>query len=100
VRFFGTVAVGKERAIGLGLVLVGLVSAVPTVWWLSVAATMRGPHTEPNLSDTLGYIALSSPFLIIPAVVIVRASLGSLLQNATQAGADLHSMCGCGCSLD
>lgn len=65
-------AVGKDRAIGVGLVVAGMVSAAPTVWWLSVVATMRGPHTEPNLTDTLSYIALSSPFLIIPAVAIVR----------------------------
>lgn len=65
-------AIGKSRAIGPGLLVAGFVSAAPTVWWLWVVATIRGPHTEPNLTDTLGYVAHSSPFLTIPAIAIGR----------------------------
>jgi hypothetical protein len=66
-------AIGKNRAIGLGMLVAAVVSAAPTVWWLSVVTTMRGPHTEARLSDTVDYIALNAPFLIIPAVAIVTA---------------------------
>jgi hypothetical protein len=51
--------------------MAAVVSAAPTAWWLSVAATMRGPNTEPHLTDTLAYIALSAPFLVIPAAAFI-----------------------------
>ncbi len=64
----------------------GVVSAAPTIWWVSVVSGMRGPQTVPT--NPIVYLALNSPFLLIPALAIVRA-LNLILSPERQSGQKL-----------
>lgn len=72
------VAIGKNRAVALCLLVAAIVSAAPTAWWLAA----MGPTILRGASDDVGrtalYLGLNGMFLIIPVVAIVRAQ--SLIQ--------------------